>query len=171
MILKKLFAFEWNAYCSSFPSSRDFASVIRNIGKFGAKNYFTDHRTANTIYGFRDSLPVFKMDDCYWDAQKIRAIARYKVRAVCWCKQPTSNSFETLQTVYNYSNCMIKSIIILLTNVLASICGGISRIRLISWMIYICNVKGLEKVKKLGRNECTLHRWSPVMSDCSRPWK
>ena len=31
-----------------------FASVIRNIGKFGAKNYFTDHRTANAIHGFKD---------------------------------------------------------------------------------------------------------------------
>ena len=36
-----------NCLCSSSPSpsSRDFASVIRNIGKFGAKNYFTDHRS------------------------------------------------------------------------------------------------------------------------------
>ena len=34
-----------NCLCSSSsPSfSRDFASVIRNIEKFGAKNYFTDH--------------------------------------------------------------------------------------------------------------------------------
>ena len=44
-----------NGLCSSSPfSSREFSSVIRNIGKFGAKNYFTDHRTANTIYSFRD---------------------------------------------------------------------------------------------------------------------
>ena len=34
-----------------------------------------------------------------------------------------------------------------------------------------CNVKGLEEVENLGRNECTLHRLprSPVMSDGSRP--
>ena len=38
-----------NCLCSSSLSSRNFASVIRNIGKFGAKNYFTDHKTANTI--------------------------------------------------------------------------------------------------------------------------
>ena len=33
-------------------------------------------------------------------------------------------------------------------------------------MVYTCNVKGLEDVEKLGRNECTLHRWprSPVTS-------
>ena len=54
-----------NCLCSSSPSSCDFASVIPNIGKFGAKNYFTDHRTANTIYGFRDSVPVLKIHDCY----------------------------------------------------------------------------------------------------------
>ena len=60
-----------NCLCSSSlsslspRSSRDFDSVIQNIGKFGKKNYFTDHRTANTIYGFRDSVPVLKMHDCY----------------------------------------------------------------------------------------------------------
>ena len=53
--------------CSSSSSSpsRDFASVIRKIGKFGAKNYFAAHRTPNTIYGFRDSFSVFKIHDCY----------------------------------------------------------------------------------------------------------
>ena len=50
-----------NCLCSSSsPFSCDFVNVIRNIGKFGAKNYFTDHRTAITIYGFRDSVPVLK---------------------------------------------------------------------------------------------------------------
>ena len=33
-------------------------SLIRNIGELGAKNYFTDHRTANTMSGFGDSVPV-----------------------------------------------------------------------------------------------------------------
>ena len=50
---------------SSFPSSRDVASVIQNVGKFGAKNYFTDYRTDNTIHGFRDSVPVLKIQGCY----------------------------------------------------------------------------------------------------------
>ena len=31
-------------YCSGFS-----ASLIQNIGQFGVKKYFTDHRTANTI--------------------------------------------------------------------------------------------------------------------------
>ena len=43
--------------CSaSSPSpSRFSASLIGNIGEFGAKNYFTDHWTANTIQLF---LPI-----------------------------------------------------------------------------------------------------------------
>ena len=36
-------------------------------------------------------------------------------------------------------------------------------------MAYTCNVKGLEELEKLGRNECTLHRWrrSPDKSQIS----
>ena len=70
-----------NCLCSS--PSRDFASIIRNIWKFRENNYFTDHRTANTIYGFGDSVPVLKIHVCYWNTQKyehssipIQAIAR-----------------------------------------------------------------------------------------------
>ena len=44
-----------------------------------------------------------------------------------------------------------KSIIVLLTNVLVNICGEISKIWLILWMVYACNVKGLDEVEKLGR--------------------
>ena len=50
---------------SSSPSSRSSASLIRNIGEFRAKKYFTDHWTANTIHGFRDSFPVLKIHACY----------------------------------------------------------------------------------------------------------
>ena len=35
--------------CSSSPSSCFSANLIRNIGEFGAKKYFTDHRAANAI--------------------------------------------------------------------------------------------------------------------------
>ena len=39
-----------NCLFSSSPSSPSRSSfcIIRNIGKFGAKSYFTDHQTANT---------------------------------------------------------------------------------------------------------------------------
>ena len=93
----------------------------RNIDKFGAKNYFTDHRTANTMYPFRDLFPILKIHDCYWDTQKFEQPSipdlhsyptdSYKARTVCWCNQSTSNSFETVQTVYAYSNCMINQLL------------------------------------------------------------
>ena len=38
-----------NCLCSSSSSS---ASLIRNIGEFGGKNFFTDHWTANKIHLF-----------------------------------------------------------------------------------------------------------------------
>ena len=43
---------------------------MRNIGGFGAKNYFTDHRTANAIRSLMDSVPVLKIHGCYKDTQK-----------------------------------------------------------------------------------------------------
>ena len=57
--------------CSLSSPSRDFASVFWNIEKFGEKNYFTDHQTANTIQGFRDSVPALKIHQRYQDTQKI----------------------------------------------------------------------------------------------------
>ena len=55
----------WDCLC--FYSSCFSASIIRNIGEFSAKNYFTDHRTANTmlIQYNRGSVPVLKIHDCY----------------------------------------------------------------------------------------------------------
>ena len=51
------------------------------------------------------------------------------------------------------------TIIILLTNDLTDLCGEISKIRLVLWMVYTCNVKGLEEVEMLGNVlyivECT----------------
>ena len=98
---------------------------------------------------------------------------QFQVITVWWCKQPTSNSFQTcLYCIYLFK-LYDKSIIILLTNVLANICSEISQIRLILLMVYTCNVKGLEEVQKLGRNKCTLCHCarSPAMSDCSRPYQ
>ena len=54
--------------CNWLCSSSHFsASVIWNIGEFGAKNYYTDHWTANIIHGFRDSVPVLKIHAYYYD--------------------------------------------------------------------------------------------------------
>ena len=102
---------------------------------------------------------------------------RYKVITECRWEHPTSNSFQKC----SYSVYLFKLhdslIIILLTTDLTNICSKISKARLIWWMVYTYNVKatvkGLKEVKKLGRNECTLHRWprSPEMSDCRRPYQ
>ena len=60
-----LIAFACITLCNCLCSSPSFRDVIWNIGKFGAENYFTDHRTANTIYGFRDSVSVLKIHEYY----------------------------------------------------------------------------------------------------------
>ena len=57
-----------NCLCCSSSCACDSASsaiLIWNIGEFGAKNYFTDHQTANTIHTFRDSFPVLKIHARY----------------------------------------------------------------------------------------------------------
>ena len=62
-----------NCLCSSCYCFS--ASFIGNIGEFGAKNYFTDHRTANTIHGFRDSFLVLKILGCYQVMQKFEQVS------------------------------------------------------------------------------------------------
>ena len=53
-----------NCLCFSSSPSRFSPSLIWNIREFGVKNYFEDRRTDNTIHGFRDSVPVLKIDGC-----------------------------------------------------------------------------------------------------------
>ena len=92
---------------------------------------------------------------------------RYKALAVCWCKQPTSKSFQMCFYCISLLKLYYKSTIIMLRNILGNIWSEISKNQLIFLMVYTCSVKRLEKVEKLGRNECTLHRWlrSLEMSD------
>ena len=96
-----------------------------------------------------------------------------KTIKVCWCKQSTSKSFRTFLCYIYLFKLYDKSIIILLTNNLTKIWSKISKVRLILWMVYACNVKGLEEAGKLGRDECTLHRWprSLEMSDSIGPYQ
>ena len=80
--------------------------------------------------------------------------------------------FSNTSDCINLLKLYATSVIILLGNVLVYICSEISKIWLILWMVYTCNVRGLEEVEKLREmNVATLHRWriSPVMNDCSRP--
>ena len=98
---------------------------------------------------------------------------QYKEITVYWCKQPTSKSFQMCLWCIYLLKLYYKSVIILLTNNLTNIWSEISKIRQILWMVYTCNVKGLEDVEKLGRNGCTLHRWprSLEMSNYIGPYK
>ena len=56
-------ALQLPVFCSS--SSFFSASFIENTGEFGAKNYFTGHRTVNTMHGFRNSFQALKTDSCF----------------------------------------------------------------------------------------------------------
>ena len=48
--------------CSSCAcDSASSARLIRSIGEFGTKNYFTDHQAANAKHTFRDSFSVLKI--------------------------------------------------------------------------------------------------------------
>ena len=140
-----------NCLCFSSPFSCDFASVVRNIEKFGAKNYFTDQRTANTIHGFRDSVPVLKIHSIRNNLSNFPFLfKRYETRTVAMY---TTHSKQFSNT----SNCMYllilyeESIIVFLANVLVQIRSEISKIWLILWMVYTCNLKELGEVEKLGR--------------------
>ena len=102
-------------HCLCSSSCCDSASLIRNIGGFAAKNYFTDHRIANTIHSFRDSVPVLKIHSCYQDTQEslsnfpflFQQPSNTNTRRLR-CAQPLQTAFNRVSTVYNYSNCIIN---------------------------------------------------------------
>ena len=65
------------------------------------------------------------MSGCYYEV--------HKAIAVCWCKQPTSNNFQT-RLYWIFFKLYIKSIIILLANDLNNILGEKSKTRLILYL-------------------------------------
>ena len=79
-----------------------------NIAKFGAKNYFTDHRTQYTVLEihFRSLKYTSVIRLCNNLSNFSFLSKRYEARTKCWCIQPTPNSFQTLQTVCTGSNCI-----------------------------------------------------------------
>ena len=107
--------------CLCFSSSSCFsASVIRNIKKFEAKNYFNDHQTPNTIKGFINSFPILKIHDRYWDTQKfeqlfipIKAISPSDTKRLQCIdvNNPLQTVFKRVNTVYTFSNCMINRLL------------------------------------------------------------
>ena len=139
-----------NCLCSS--SSCFSASIIPNIREFGAKNYFTDQQTANTIHNFRDSVPVLNMYHCYWDVQKFEQLS-YPSDNEAKGQNSALMQNNPLQQFSNNSNCPYllklfnRSIILLLGNVLGNICSEISKIWLIfSWFI-LATWKSWRKLK------------------------
>ena len=129
------------------------------------------------IHGFTDSVLVCKMQFLLGYGKNLRNFSflskQYKAISVCWYKQSTSKSFLTcLYCIYLFK-LYYKSIIILLTNNLNDIRSEVSKIWLVLWMVYTCNVKRPEKVENFGRNECTLHyrTRSLKMSDYIRPYQ
>ena len=104
--------------CNSLRSSSscDFNPEYQNSGEFGAKGYFTDHRTAKKILGFRDSFLALKIRQCYSDTQTneqfspIQAIATKRLQCVD-VNSPLQTVFKRVYTVYTYSNCMINHLL------------------------------------------------------------
>ena len=102
--------------CSSSPS-RFSANAIRNIGEFGAKSYFTDHRRANTTDSFTDSVPVLKIYNCYQDTQTFEQLS-ISTQAITRREQcvDVSNPLQTIFKYFklqlcNYSNCTIDQLL------------------------------------------------------------
>ena len=108
----------YNCLCSSSSSSSCFlASAIRNIGEFGTKSYFTDHQRANTIHGFTDSVPVYKIYNCYQDTQTFEQLS-ISTQAITRREQcvDVSNPLQTIFKYFklqlcNYSNCTIDQLL------------------------------------------------------------
>ena len=71
----------------------------------------------------------------------------YKVIAVCWCKQATSNSLEMCLYCTSLLKLYDKSIIIFLTNVLANIYSEISKNFMNSLYLQCERVRGSWKVR------------------------
>ena len=51
------------------------ASLPWNIREFGAKCFLTDHETANSMDGFRDSFLVLKIHGCYQNTKKLEQLS------------------------------------------------------------------------------------------------
>ena len=100
---------------------------------------------------------------------------------MCRCKQlkqTVQKVFHCVYIVYTYLNCMIYQLLInsmLLINSITNFCNKISKSQVIPWVVYTCNVKGLEEVETVGRNwmcfaSFTNQRWVNVV-DHSREFK
>ena len=81
------------------------------------KTNFIDHHTPDTINGFRDSVLVCKMHDCYCTIRKNFEHFHYfsssdaSGKRLHWLNYAKTNHFKMLlnvfSTTYTYSNCIV----------------------------------------------------------------
>ena len=70
------------------------------MGEFGAKNDLTDHRTANTIHGFRNIRKELRTFPSYpSDTRRLPCVD---------VNNPLKTVFKRVCTVYTYLNCMMN---------------------------------------------------------------
>ena len=84
------------------------------------KTNFTDHRTPDIIHGFRDSVLVCKMHDCYCTISKnfehfysFPSVSHQAIQAIAMVRlyenKPLQNAFKS--TTYTYSTTYINCVI------------------------------------------------------------
>ena len=73
-----LWMFIINAYCvCQYSPSSSSPRPFRNIGEFGAKKYYTDHRTANTIQLFVVVKGSFSVPFFFWTSRSEKEFRTY----------------------------------------------------------------------------------------------
>ena len=147
-----------------------------------SKTNFTDHHTPGTINGFRDSVLVCKIHDCYCTIcknfeyfhsvsfllirpfhQTMQAIAMVRISDYSYEIKPLQNVFKQIRHYIYFFKLYSVSIIFLLKNNLTNICGKIHKIGMNLWMAYLTIWKALEITKWV---ECTLHCWLKSWEIC-----
>ena len=78
--------------------------------------------------------------------------------------------FSNTSDCINLLKLYATSVIILLGNVLVNICSEISKIWLILWMVYTCNVRGLEEVEKLREMNVWCSYFASLANITSDEW-
>ena len=145
-------------YICRFSPSSSSPRLLWNIGEFGAKEYFADHHTSNTIHGFRDTALVCKMHDCYCRIRKNfeqHSIPSHWSDALD-AKKPLQNVFKRIyHYIYLFKLCSISIILLLKNN------QHLKRkkwLELNLWMVYTCNMKnsGKYETRRWEEGECTL---------------
>ena len=163
-----------NTVMSVGPSSEKFNIVSNDHGRTQkcdfcvsvCKTIFTDHHILDTIRGFRDSVLVCKMKDCYITiSTNFAYFNSFPSSDASDCmvrlyeNKPLQNAFKRIQHYIYLLKLYSISIILLLKNNLTNICSKISKIRMNLWLVCTWNMKSSGKYERWEKGECTLHRW------------